>query len=284
MLAARDLVTRRGQLTVAACLLFDERPQREFPNAIIRVLKYGENDRGVGSSMTLEEGADVRFEGSLPQQITQAADAIESMVPRWRQLTERGLFEPVPRIPRDAWLEGLVNAVVHRAYSQMGDHIRFEIFPNRIEITSPGRFPGIVDPARPLEISRFARNPRIARVCADLGITRELGEGIKRMFAEMRRRGLTDPMYTQGSSSVRLTLMATDAVPEEILSRLTPSAKTLLDALRATGKPMGTGALADIAGISRMTATRALAQLREEGLVTWSGQSAKDPRAAWTLN
>ena len=47
---------------------------------------------------------------------------------------------------------------------------------------------------------------------------------------------------------------------------------------------MGTGALADIAGISRMTATRALAQLREEGLVTWSGQSAKDPRAAWTLN
>jgi len=283
MLLARDLLDRRGRVTVAACLLFDERPQREFPNAVVRVIRYGDNDPGLGASMSLEDGRDIRFEGSLPQQILLAAAEIERLMPKWQRLGEKGLFEATPRIPRDAWLEGLVNAVVHRSYSLMGDHIRVEIFPNRIAITSPGRFPGLVDPAKPLEIDRYARNPRISRVCSDLGITRELGEGIRRMFNEMRRRGLADPMYTQMSSSVRLVLMASDAIPQAILSTLTPSARAMLDILRVANQPLGTGQLAELAGVSRMTATRALSQLREAELASWHGESAKDPRATWRL-
>lgn len=283
MLLARDLLDRKGRVTVAACLLFDERPQREFPNATVRVLRYGDADRGLGASMSLEDGADLRFDGSLPMQIHEAAAAIDSLMPKWRRLGEDGLFEAMPRIPRDAWLEGLVNAVVHRSYSMMGDHVRVEIFPNRVEISSPGRFPGVVDPRKPLEIDRYARNPRIARVCSDLGITRELGEGIRRMFNEMRRRGLVDPMYTQTSANVRLVLMASDALPPEVLERLTTSARAMLDALRQADQPMGTGTLAELSNVSRMTATRALAQLREEELVTWQGVSAKDPRATWRL-
>ncbi len=283
MLAARDLVDRRGRLTVAAALLFDARPQREFPSAVVRILRYGRDERGTGATMTLEDDADLRIEGSLPRQITTAAAKIDELIPKWRQLSPNGRFEPIPRIPRDAWLEGLVNAVVHRSYSMMGDHIRVEIFPNRLEISSPGRFPGLVDTAKPLQISRYARNPRIARVCADLGIARELGEGIKRMFAEMRRRGLVDPIYTQTAGSVRLALMASDAVPDDVLQRLTPSARGILDALRLADEPLGTGQLIDLVGVTRMTATRALASLMEEGLVEWTGTSKKDPRAVWRL-
>ncbi|MGO4956943.1 ATP-binding protein [Luteococcus sp. Sow4_B9] len=283
MLRARDLLTRKGAVTVAACLLFADRPQLEFPSAHVRVLRFGADERGTGGSMTLEEAADIRVDGSLPVQIAEAAAHIERLLPKWRQLGPEGLFAPRSRIPRDAWLEGLVNAVVHRSYSMAGDHIRVEIFPNRIEITSPGRFPGIVDPTRPLEITRYARNPRIARVCADLGITRELGEGIQRIFAEMRRAGLTDPVYTQLSGAVRLTLMAADALPDEVLARLTPSARSILNAMRLAAEPCGTGALAAAAGVTRMTATRALGQLAGEGLVRREGQSPRDPRATWHL-
>lgn len=115
---------------------------------------------------------------------------IDELVPAHRALGNVGIFERTPIIPRDAWLEGLVNAIVYRSYSNAGDHIRVEIFPNRIEITSPGRFPGFADPTDPESISRNARNPRIARVCADLGITQELGEGIRGTSREMRRVGL----------------------------------------------------------------------------------------------
>lgn len=134
-----------------------------------------------------------------------------------------------------------------------------------------------------MEITRYARNPRIARVCADLGITRELGEGIRRIFAEMRRAGLTDPVYSQLSGAVRLALMAADALPDEVLTRLRPSARNILNAMRLAAEPSGTGALAAAAGVTRMTGTWALGQLAEEGLVGRGGQSPRDPRATWRL-
>ena len=64
MLHARDLLSRRGDVIAAATLLFDARPQRDFPSAYVRVLKYDDDERGVGSEMTLLE--DIRIEGPLP--------------------------------------------------------------------------------------------------------------------------------------------------------------------------------------------------------------------------
>ncbi|GAA4528916.1 hypothetical protein GCM10023160_27360 [Brachybacterium paraconglomeratum] len=69
-----------------------------------------------------------------------------------RILGPRGRFTDQPLVPKDAWLEGLVNAVVHRNYSMAGGHIRASIFPSHIEIESPGRFPGLADPTKPLDI------------------------------------------------------------------------------------------------------------------------------------
>lgn len=174
-----------------------------------------------------------------------------------------------------------VNAVVHRSYSLAGDHVRVEIFPDRIEITSPGRFPGLADPTKPLDISRYARNPRIARVCTDLRITREMGEGIRRMFDEMRRRGLTDPAYKQGSGSVTLMLSGLSRIPPEILKKLPRGATDTLNTLRAARQPLGTGDLLELTDLSRPTLVRQLNALREENLVRWAGKSQKDPRATW---
>ena len=121
-----------------------------------------------------------------------------------------------------------------------------------------------------------------------MGITRELGEGIPRIFTEMRRRGLVNPIYTQSSSTVTLTLLASDALPAEVVSRLTGSALAILDALRLGGQPLGTGQLAELAGVTRMTANRALAALEQEGIVTWRNVQARPashlvPRAPVTL-
>lgn len=283
MLRARNLLTRDGQVNVAGYLLFGEHPQDLFPSAYVRVLRYTGLDRGTGGSLTLADEGDVRCEGSIPEQIAAASQAMEAWVPRRRVLAESGRFEGVPIVPRDAWLEGLVNAVVHRSYSISGDCIRVEIFPNRIEITSPGRFPGLADPTQPLSISRHARNPRIARVCADLGITQELGEGIRRIFAEMRRRGLTDPLYAQTAAAVRLILSSADALPADIRANLPKRALDVLDALRLADRPLGTGQVAELLDLTRPTVIRHLHALRDAGLVVWEGSSPKDPRATWRL-
>lgn len=83
MLAARDLIDRRGNLTAAAALLFDARPQREFPSAHVRVMRYGADQRGTGSQMSLER--DVRVEGSIPHQIMAASQHVQEWLPGWRR-------------------------------------------------------------------------------------------------------------------------------------------------------------------------------------------------------
>jgi ATP-dependent DNA helicase RecG len=280
---ARSLLTRSGDVTNAAYLLFGVHPQDQFPQAYVRVIRFLSSQRGTGARLGLEEGADVRLDGPIPHCIDEASTAIDEMLPRRRHLVESGRFEARPIVPRDAWLEGLVNAVIHRSYSLAGDHIRVEIYPDRVEIESPGRFPGLANPSKPLEISRFARNPRIARVCADLRIGQELGEGIKRIFEEMRRVGLTDPVYKQTGGSVRLVLAATPRLDNRLAARLPRGSQRVLDVLRVAG-PLSTGDIAEEMGLSRPATLVRLRALEDARLIRWSGKSRKDPRAVWILN
>ncbi|MDB5336967.1 MAG: hypothetical protein JWN70_2586 [Planctomycetaceae bacterium] len=283
LLKARSLITRADEITNACYLLFAPHPQDTFPQAYIRIVKFLSAERGTGARLSVEEGNDIRIEGPIPLAIQHAAAAIEELVPQRRALRGSGLFESESIVPRDAWLEGLVNAVIHRSYSLGGDHIRVEIYPDRIEIESPGRFPGLADPSHPLDISRFARNPRIARVCADLRIGQELGEGIKRIFEEMRRVGLTDPVYQQGQGSVRLKLQAIQRIDRATASRLPSNSQLVLDILRAADQNLSTGDIAEAIGLSRPATKVRLDALQAEGLIRWLGKSKRDPRAVWAL-
>lgn len=281
LLQARSLLAPSGEVTVAGYLLFHPRPQERFPHAYVRVLKFEDDVRGSGGRLSLHDEGDQRIEGPIPKLIRDAAEVIEKMVPKRRALRASGLFEGMPVVPRDAWLEGLVNAVIHRSYSYVGDHIRVEIYPSRVEIESPGRFPGLIDPHRPMGVGRFARNPRIARVCADLRLGQELGEGIPRIFTEMRSRGLAEPRWQQTATSVRLVLDGSPGIDVAIKSSLPRGATHLLDILRDAQRPLGTGQLVEISGLSRPTVRRQLEALQEVGLVTWDGLSPQDPRATW---
>ncbi|MDT0202606.1 ATP-binding protein [Nocardioides sp. AE5] len=184
-------------------------------------------------------------------------------------------------MPDDAWFEGVVNAVVHRSYSMQGDHVHVDIYDDRISIESPGRFPGLVDLESPLEITRFARNPRIARVCTDLRITQELGEGIRRMFDEMRRAGLADPLYHQTSGSVQLTLSG-EPGERRLMAGLPLMQQRILTTLRDASS-LSTGEIVEALGAARPTVLRHLAQLRDAGFVEWIGKSPNDPRASWLI-
>ncbi len=278
LLRARGLADGDG-LTIAGCLLFAEAPQAFLPEAFIRVLRYRGRERGSGARQQLIE--DVRLEGPIPHQLSHAKETVEALQPTRRALGEGGSFEDVPLVPGDAWLEGIVNAAIHRSYGMVGDHIRVEIFDDRIEISSPGRFPGLVDLSHPLETTRFARNPRIARVCADLSLGQELGEGIRRMFEEMRQAGLNDPIYRQTSGSVELQLLA-EPVDRQLEERLPEHSRAITRTLRDAGR-MSTGEMTEALGVSRPVVQRELNLLREAGIVEWVGKSPRDPRAYWQL-
>lgn len=280
VLQARGLLTRDGSVTAAAYLLFGRTPQDAFPAAYLRVIRYRGRIRGAGARQELLE--DVACDGPIPAQIRRAMETVRRLEPKRRILGNDGRFVLRGLVPEAAWLEGIVNAVVHRSYSLAGDHIRVEVFDDRIEVESPGRFPGLVRITDPRRIVRFARNPRIARACSDLGFGQELGEGIRRMFEEMRLQGLSEPLYTQTSGTVRLVLSAV-LVDPELAARLPARYPRILEILRSD-TPVSTGDVADSLGVARPTAVRYLNAMREAGLIDWVGKSARDPRAHWRLH
>jgi ATP-dependent DNA helicase RecG len=278
LLAARRF-TQDDRLTIAGALVFARHPQTWFPEAFVRVLRYRGVERGAGASQQLL--VDERFDGSLPAQLLAAHPTIAQVQPTRRALGPDGRFGPVPLIPESVWLQALVNAVIHRSYSLSGDHIRVEVFDDRIEVSSPGRLPGLVDFSDPLNVARFARNPRVARVLADLHFGQELGEGVRRMFLDMRDAGLHDPSYRQTSGSVIVTL-ETASAHAALDARLTADARTVVTALRSAGR-LSTGELSELIGVSPVTGLRRLRAMRDEGLIAWVGKSPRDPRAYWTL-
>lgn len=278
-LTARGLLTRNHHLTVACWLLFATAPQTRYPSAYVRVLRYQGITRETGSRQQIV--ADERCEGPIPLLLDRAVEAVRRLQPKRRLLAPEGRFVLEGMIPQDAWLEGIVNAVIHRSYSLGGDHVRVEIFDDRIEITSPGSFPGLSDPAHLPGVMRFARNPYIARACADLHFGQELGEGIRRMFDEMRSRGLADPLYATSRADVRLVLSSL-VMDGRALGQFRPEYLQIMDVIRR-GQRVSTGEIAEAVGVSSPTAQARLRWLRDHGFIEWVGKSAKDPRAYWRL-
>lgn len=272
------LVARRGvsRPTVAGVLLLGREPQRFYPEAVVRVLRYRGSSRETGSRSNVDR--DLRFDGTLAAQIEGARRRVARLLPATIRLGGTGRFQASSVIPQAAWLEAIVNAVVHRSYSLGGDHIRVELFDDRLEVESPGRLPGLVR-VETIRSTRFARNPRIARAMADLGYGRELGEGVNRMFEEMERAGFPAPLYTEGPASVQVTFLF-ESVFGRILERLPTGSERFVEYFSRTRRVTTTEAN-DLLGMSRPTTLGWLRQLVDAGLLQHVGTSPKDPRGFW---
>lgn len=135
-----------------------------------------------------------------------------------------------------------------------------------------------------IRTTRYSRNPRIARVLAELGYVRELGEGVDRMFDEMSALGLPAPEFRQEAASVIVTLYNNrrarqrQLIADSIPSSLLPVIDTIIERGRVT-----TGEVAALLGVSRPTAGRYLSQLRTLGWIEQVASGPRDPTAFWRL-
>ena len=282
-LESRGLIrrTRDGKQlrpTVAGIVVLGSDPQRFLPQATLRLLRYTGDSAQTGVRSNVR--TDVMLRGNVREQIETARRRLRRWVTPAIRLSAGARFTSGTYIPEYAWLESVVNAVVHRSYSIGGDHPRVHVFDNRVEVESPGRLPGLVR-IENIRSTRFARNPRIARAVAELGYGRELGEGVNRMFEEMRAAGLPDPVYSQGPATVSVALLA-DALSGELFRYLPLGSERFVEHLSRTGR-LTTAQAADLLHVSRPTARMHLARLAEVGLLEHAGTSSRDPRGYWRL-
>lgn len=105
--------------------------------------------------------------------------------------------ETVYEYPFEAIREALVNALAHRDYTIQSASITFYIYPDRIEIKSPGR---LVYPLKACELGDnkpIHRNETICRIFSKTTYMEHVGTGIKRMRDVMKKNGLDEPEFVE---------------------------------------------------------------------------------------
>lgn len=207
LLKARGFVKQQSgvkRLTNAAVLLFARNIGQFYPNCRIRFIRYEGVDAKTGTDINITR--DKSIEVPLLRIIEQAKEFIGSQLREFTALDKKtGTFQIVPEYPEFAWLEGIVNAVTHREYAMSGRYILVSMYDDRLEIESPGKLPNIVTLDN-IKETRYSRNPRISRVLTEFGWVRELNEGVKRIYADMEKFFLDDPIFSEPEQSVKLTL------------------------------------------------------------------------------
>lgn len=137
-------------------------------------------------------------------------DAVWRDVPDFREFYEvaDGLFRTqVPAFDERVIRELLINALVHRPYTQRGD-IYLNLHPDRLEIVNPGQLPLGVTPGNVLHAS-VRRNEHLARLCHDLKLMEREGSGFDAIYDVLLSQGRPAPVVAEGPDWVRVTLART---------------------------------------------------------------------------
>ena len=173
-------------VSTACILLFGKNPQKFFPRARTRFIRYEGVDEKVGAEMNVIK--DVTFEGTILNQVKKTIDFIETQVREHTFLGQHGQFVTRRDYPEFVIQEMTVNSVCHRAYSIKGTEIQIKMFDDRLVFESPGKLPGMVKPTN-IRNTHFSRNPKIAAFLKAYHYVKEYGEGVDRIYRELEANG-----------------------------------------------------------------------------------------------
>lgn len=145
------------------------------------------------------------YEGDLFSQLEDAENFIKNHIKLSSEI--KGLQrEDQYEIPLEAIRESLVNAVVHRDYSNGGRDIKIGIYDDIVNVVSPGGFPSTITQEDILEGRSEIRNKVIARVFKELNYIEQWGSGIRRIKSSCQDRGLKEPEILEKGDFVDVSL------------------------------------------------------------------------------
>ncbi|MDR2551127.1 MAG: putative DNA binding domain-containing protein [Desulfobulbus sp.] len=196
-------------------------------------------------------------------------DAIWYTLPDFRESYEvaEGLYRrQVPAYDEKVVRELVVNALVHRPYTQQGD-IYVNLFPDRLEVVNPGRLPMGVTPHNILHASR-RRNEGLARVFHDLNLMEREGSGFDLMYDRLLSQGRPAPIAEEGPDWVKVTVQRR-ILKLEVLQLIAEADERFQLSQR---ERITLGVLAQTEGMTARELATALETGTAEQLETWLGR------------
>lgn len=281
---------------LACAVVFAKDPCSIIPGCKIRILRFDGTQEGTGAKFNAVK--DFLLEGNVPELIKEAEEAIESQIRDFTRLGADGRFFTAPEYPKEAWLEAIVNACVHRSYNLKNMNIFVKMFDDRLEIESPGGFPPLVTPQNIYDMHE-PRNPKLMDALFVLRLVQCAHEGTRRMRDTMREMNLPAPEFVQqevGGVIVRVTLRnniaarkifvdsdAAKAIGEAIFKTLTEDERQVINYL-AEKEVINVSDAQRLLGKSWPYTKKLLAKLRDRGiLIHVHNEKDRDQRAFFAL-
>lgn len=250
--------------TRAAVLLFAEEPgsllAAHGSRADIRLMVYDGKQAVPGATPNLRKTPKT-IRGPLIELIDTAVKTVLDELAQGLTLSGSG-FKTKHLYPERVVKEAIVNAVIHRDY-RLNRDIFIRLFDDRIEVESPGVFPGNITPANVDKVGSKARNPLIAQNLREFPIAPNIdaGEGVKMMFAEMASAKLYPPQYRQNTEA------AVESVTVTLLNLERPTVWDEVSHWIDTHGEIANRQLREITGLDTLEASRMLRAWVAQGLL-----------------
>jgi ATP-dependent DNA helicase RecG len=202
-LAQGNALTNLGVL----CLGRQHHRAQLSTSPVIQFIKYDEHDQKVNKLVW----------DDYTQNPMELIEAVWLEVPDFRERYELpdGLYrQNVPAFDEIVVRELLVNALVHRPYTQRGD-IFLNLHPDRLEVVNPGPLPLGVTPQNVLHTT-VRRNEHLARLFHDLKLMEREGSGFDKIFEVLLSQGRAAPELIETHDRVQVTVRRRILKPEVI--------------------------------------------------------------------
>lgn len=248
----------------AAVLLFADEPGSLLAaydsRADVRVMVYDGKQALAGATPNFRKPPKT-VRGPLIDQVDATVRLVLDNLAEGVTLSGSG-FKTVHAYPERVVKEAIVNAIIHRDY-RLNRDVFIRIFDDRIEVESPGAFPGNITPSNISKAGTKARNPLLALNLREFPVAPNLdaGEGVRMMFSQMALADLYPPQYRQSTDA------AVESVTVTLFNAKRPSA---WDEVSDWIDRHGSIANADVVRIARLDtlkASKLLTSWREQGLL-----------------
>ena len=252
--------------TVAGVLMFNENPDRYIPEAQIKLTHF----KGT-------EGRDIlRTEdvsGTIEQQFSESVKLLDYWLSTHYELVGARLVGK-SIIPADALREAILNALLHRKYSIPGS-IKIALYDNRVEIFSPGCFPGLVDINNLGDGTTFLRNPILVRLAYQMKLVETRGTGVRLIHESCRKAGLKSPDYFEDGDFVKVVFYFEPDLSQQ------ESEEDAIIAMFKIKPQLSAAEVASYLQVSRNTAIRKLKKMIDAGVLKKIG---KGPSVYYQIN
>lgn len=245
----------------------------KHPHVAVKCARF----RGTDMSVFLDRK---EYNGDLFSQLEQAEAFIKN------HIRLRGEIKGLQRtdtyeLPAEALREALVNALVHRDYSNQGKDVKVGVYDDIVNVVSPGGLPSTLTAETLLDGRSEIRNRVVARVFKELGYIEQWGSGIQRMRAACLAQGLREPLIQEKGDFVdvefyRSEIESTEAPPDSTGYRRIVPDKLTLQENKIVSKVEQAGSITtpDVENVLSVKARRAREVLKamvEKGLLEKRG-------------